>query len=116
MSYSTKENTAHAKAGVLVALLGPGWEPRVWNNLGWCYAAQCLATPEGPSIHVHPNGDDTYTVFVSDSASSGQPTYYGRCASHKDPREALRLALEDVGTHVKQVRKTRIFLASLVRP
>lgn len=34
------KSQAMAEAKELCKLLGDGWEPEIWENLGWCYAAR----------------------------------------------------------------------------
>lgn len=72
---------AERKAKALALLLGKGWVPCVWENLGWHWAAQ---TADG-LMKVHPNvyRDKTvsYTAFFG--AGSG-----GQWAVHNDDPEA----------------------------
>lgn len=53
--------TAHIKAERLAHRCGKGWKPRVWENLGWHYAA----TSHNNYVKVHPHdyGRRGYTVF-----------------------------------------------------
>lgn len=93
-------------AGELVETLGKGWEPRVWENIGWHYAAR---TPDG-RVKVHPaglrqNGSRSYTAFVStDDSGGGQ--WLGR-------GETPRGALVDVLTKVREDLE-RIFVTAMV--
>lgn len=76
---------ATAKAAELCARLGDGWKPRVWENLGWHYAARKgVATMYGPGIH------ERYWVSFD---SSAQITGEG-----STPEEALRAAIEVMRT------------------
>jgi hypothetical protein len=54
-------NRATKAAEALVKSLGKGWEPRVWENLGWHYAVDKQFT----SIHPpHPSGGK-YTAYLN---------------------------------------------------
>lgn len=62
----TKEAFDHAttRADALAKRAGPGWVPRVWENLGWYYAA----TMEGD--------DFPYKVQIFESKKSRDHTYH----------------------------------------
>lgn len=90
----TAYETAVENASALAAQLGEGWEPRVWENVGWHYSAQTTDR----RIKVHPGGHDadgtvvSYTAFVSAEPSSG-----GRwVARGSTPRGAVEAAALDV--------------------
>lgn len=61
--------TAKLKAERLARQCGNGWKPRVWENLGWHYAA----TSRGNHVKVHPygRGMQGYTVFFGWPEGSG---------------------------------------------
>lgn len=74
---------AEAKAAALVNELGDGWEPKVWENLGWHYAAT------NGTIKIH-SARDGYTAFIGADRSAG-----GKWAHHGDtPMEALENTIE----------------------
>lgn len=55
-------DAATKKAEKLAHDMGPGWAPRVWENLGWHYSVSF-----GGLIDIHPNEHQkktSYTVFV----------------------------------------------------
>ena len=52
-------NTARKKAAALAKRLGPRWTSRVWENLGWHYAA---VSPCGRG-QVHGHGDGYWAGF-----------------------------------------------------
>lgn len=78
---------AHKNAKALALMLGEGWAPDVWENLGWHYAAK---TTDG-LMKVHPSSHLGkilgYTAFFGEG-SGGQ--YTGQDA---DPATAAALAL-----------------------
>ena len=78
---------AQINAGDLVDELGEGWVPRVWENLGWHFAAE---TPDR-LVKLHPSGE-SYTAFISTEPSSGG-TWTGR---GKTAKEALQDAMTAV--------------------
>lgn len=56
---------AEASANALVAKLGDGWEPQVWDNLGWHYSAIKKSAEPGCQIEVLPPKYDGDTFFVN---------------------------------------------------
>lgn len=60
--------TAIHQAMALAMKLGPGWEPNVWENLGWHYKA---ISPCG-LIKVHKPQDGLYTAFFGTPDSGGR--------------------------------------------
>lgn len=80
-----------AKAGAkkLVAQLGKGWKPHVWENLGWHYSA--ISKDGRIKVHTHKYGNRPrdYTAFLGSADSAG-----GRWAEHgTTPKAALRAVL-----------------------
>jgi hypothetical protein len=76
---------ACAAGAELAAGLGPLFEPRIWENIGWHYAAhtadRCI------TIHTHAGSND-YTAYVNADGKGG-----GRWLGHgTTPRAALREA------------------------
>ncbi len=56
----------------LAALLGPGWEPRIWENMGWHWSIK------NRTIDLHPNYNyfggheiKTYTAFLNAEGQGG---------------------------------------------
>ncbi len=78
---TTKErDIAVASAALLARTLGPGWEPEVWENLGWHYEVR---SPCG-RLSVHPSGTG-FIAFLGESGGIG-----GRWAERGDtPQEAI---------------------------
>ena len=74
---------AQIKSKALSMMLGPEWQPHVWENMGWHY---CAKSHNG-FIKVHPliNGGEYHAFLGKDSAG-------GRWVSdgHKDPKECVR--------------------------
>lgn len=72
-----QHETAVAAASELAEQLGDGWEPRVWENMGWCYEARSPHLRVYPNITSHgymallcrePDGDDGHwTAFGTTS-------------------------------------------------
>jgi hypothetical protein len=61
---------ATAAADKLCADLGPGWKPRMNENMGWYYSA---VSPCGRwKVHPHAfGGDVSYTAFLGDAGAGG---------------------------------------------
>lgn len=99
---------ATREANELCALLGDGWRPRVWENLGWFYAAE-----RGPDVgsaqrafcEVHPStrgstitADWTvagYTIFLN-----VQPKVV--LSDVVDPVDGVHVAIHQARTHVQR--------------
>jgi hypothetical protein len=81
---------AKQKAAELAKTLGPGWTPRVWENLGWHYEARrggiCVVGPR-------------YTHAVAYTAFFNAPGY-GTFADAKSPRRAVMLAIAAMQKYV----------------
>lgn len=76
--------TATRKAAALCKRLGPGWEPCVWENMGWFYSAQNgVAT-------VHANHHKAYPGGVSYSVYFNTAKQF--VTSDRSPTKALALA------------------------
>lgn len=60
---------ASLEAEKLARRCGKGWEPRVWENLGWHYAAASKGNQV--KVHPYPRGSKGYTVFFGAPDSPG---------------------------------------------
>lgn len=85
-----EHDDAQEAAEILVSLLGPGWKPRVWENMGWHYGAEIPAPRKrGKNIaEIHPPYGQRGRYWVSINAPQ-QVT-----AEHKDPVQAVIHATE----------------------
>ena len=73
--------TAVAKADLLAETLGSGWVPKVWENLGWHYAARSPCD----RLSVHSSYGAGFSAYLNEPGSVG-----GRWAEHGDtPQEAI---------------------------
>lgn len=80
-----------AKGGAekLVAQLGKGWKPRVWENMGWHYSAVSKDGRIKVHTHKYKGSPRDYTAFLGSADSPG-----GRWAEHgKTPKAALQAVL-----------------------
>lgn len=74
---------AHHKADALCKRLGAGWEPRVWENMGWYFSARKgVATMHVNEYRLKSKVTTHYTVYFN----SVQQTV----ASADTPEDALR--------------------------
>jgi len=88
---------AHKKAKALVLMLGKGWVPEVWENLGWHWVAKTVDGLMKVHPSIHKGKTIEYTAFFGEGVG-GQWT--GR---DKDPIAAVDLALAQVTQHVRKV-------------
>lgn len=98
---------AHTNAQALVSVLGPKWKPRVWENLGWHYAAvlymediDCHAT-----VHVSKyNGETFYHCLIGTGDMGGWPVHEDKEDSRKaqtHPLTALYSAWKDLARDIE---------------
>ena len=60
---------AQSRAKALAGRLGKGWEPKVWENLGWHFRA---VDPSG-TLKVHPSsGRQRWTAYLGGSDAGGR--------------------------------------------
>lgn len=87
----------------LAARMGPGWQPHVWENGHWWYAAMLTqgdlevrvhhGYPYGKGRELHRDGIDEYTVLLN-----AKPQFTSK---HIDPLVALRQALDEYDAFLK---------------
>lgn len=86
---------AVADSSDLAKDLGEGWEPRVWENLGWHYAVKTL---DG-RVNLHPGGvaPQTGRVVSYSAFVSPRPSIGGKwSATASTPAEALAMVRQIV--------------------
>lgn len=94
----SEHDEALANAKRLAKLLGPGWKPTVWENLGWYYCAKF----GGTKVHGG-RGFKGFTAYIGDRDSPGGTWY-----AHGDsPREALEGAISAALIDIEE-RNTRL--------
>lgn len=93
---------AQRKGAELAQRLGQGWEPVVWENCMWHYAAR--VTWDGPEVRLthgyepgkaregHREGIDDYTCHLNTN-----PQFIGRST---DPSKAFQDAIEKMERHI----------------
>jgi hypothetical protein len=95
----SKYDLAVKKANALAKRMGPGWKPRVWENLGWFYEVE-----KGKHLRISPphwkNG--VYTAWVETS-----PISYQFIEHHKDPKKALAQAFEKFDEYISYLQAQR---------
>lgn len=81
---------AKENAAKLATLLGPGWKPSVWENLGWHFAAQHVSG----NANVHPS----YPAKLFNGPATAFLNFPGRQTLGKGPtpQAALRAAIEEL--------------------
>ena len=98
-----EHDIAEAKAEVLARTLGPGWEPEVWENLGWHYAVRspCGRLSVSPSL-------GSFMAFLGAPGGIG-----GRWSAHGNtPQEAIDAT---VGVAVAEYKKIGAIIEGLAK-
>jgi hypothetical protein len=99
---------AVSEGDALAAVLGDGWAPRVWENLGWHYEVHKGAA----TVHVHRDhrdGTTSYSAWIE--ARGAHPQIIAHAA---DPHDALGFAVQDARTLI--ARPFNESLASIADP
>lgn len=90
---------ATASAAALVAELGDGWQPRVWENCGWYFSAgKGAATVDYSETGGH------FTACI-DAGSFGDRHEQFRAAG-KSPRAAMEAVLAQVEHKISSLKRT----------
>lgn len=90
---------AQAEAVALCATLGPGWEPRVWENCGW----HCEAT-KGNCRVIPPRGhSDNHLLMWDFPVLAGDNKVLQIIAHGTDPLELLGNARQDARTFIARI-------------
>lgn len=89
-------------AGELAAMLGDGWTPRVWENMGWFYEAVKDIASVGPTLTGSTIGPDwTVTGYT---ASIDFPTR--QFIQHAEtPEDALGFAVQEARTFIARLHE-----------
>lgn len=88
---------ARRNAALLVSAMGPGWKPRVWENLGWHFEAR-LDSSEVECHVMPPNRNrDRYTCFLNTN-----PQFVVMAGT---PNEAVAEALRMLSNHVDNLNR-----------
>lgn len=93
-------------ASLLALRLGDGWEPRVWENLGWHWSAQLP----------NPDGSINNRAEVRESSSGGFVAYVGPGAYHADTPQlavkeglaVLRARRDELDSAVKRLEEAMV--------
>jgi len=101
------------EAEELCKLMGEGWEPRVWDNLGWCYSIGKGVAEIYPS-RIGDNGTPgwkivSYTCYINVRWAGGQRTMQfiqkaetAQAAFDESMREA-RTAMRELVQHLENL-------------
>ena len=85
----TEEAYQKARRGgaALAKQLGKGWKPRVWENMGWHFAAVSSCG----RLEVHSHGGRSFTAYLGEADQPG-----GRWAEHgKTPKAAVKATVRE---------------------
>lgn len=91
-------DAAQRKAKALARRMGPGFKPRVWENLGWHYSAERgrAADNHRALAHVDPSPSGIYTAFLNTT-----PQFV---FSDRNPLVAYQKCLDGAEAHTKAMR------------
>lgn len=110
MSFKTK-SAANNHCAKICYTLGPGWEGRVWENLGWHVAWQ-----NGSVTLYYSVRGDYYHVLIGEPGGCGghmDLTFDGN--SNSDPKKAIMAACECAQTvFEKQWKPIQLSVANVV--
>jgi len=112
MAFKSKKH-AQQHCDKIQAVLGDGWTPDVWNNLGW----HCCWIKGAAYLSYSPHSK-TYSVLVGDLGSrSGRPELCGDVPHHDDPIKAVaaacKYALEIINTEWMPIKASVEELAEI---
>jgi hypothetical protein len=114
---------ATARAEALVKRLGSGWEPKVWENMGWHYSARSKSgylTVHERWLHsgkkdvvtlVGEQLPDTYTAYLSQEKDGVGGTW---TADADTPEEAIRDVVAQATQERDKISKLLVEVALLV--
>jgi hypothetical protein len=88
---------ANARAGTLARQLGHGWQPRVWENLGW----HVQVKKGGATVTV--TGEGRYHASVRFSLDGR--SHHSLDEVHHDPREAVAAVIARIERGVATLRR-----------
>lgn len=94
---------ATREAAELVAHLGPGWEPVVWENLGWHYKATLTSGDLVLTVHSNTRGSNTrggWTIRGYGAQFSGAMSV---SADGKTPEAAVIAVIEVIRTQYESL-------------
>lgn len=94
---------ATESANALVAQLGIGWQPRVWENLGWHYEA----TKRSATVTADRNG--LYTADIRFYMSEGIQSCISETRSC--PRDAVGAVIEVLNDRIAVLKRALVSLA-----
>jgi hypothetical protein len=95
---------ATASAAALVAELGDGWQPRVWENLGWYFSAE-----KGTASVGYSEGGGHFTASIDAGIFQQRHEQFRAAAS--SPRAAMEAVLAEVEHKIAALRRTAISAA-----
>lgn len=88
---------ANAHAEMLCVRMGPGWTPRVWENMGWHWSviSPCKRIKIHPNIYWKTGKIESYTAFLGEPGSGGTWAEHGR-TPHAAMRNVIRVGKADL--------------------
>lgn len=92
---------ATAGAAALVASLGEGWMPKVWENGGWYFHAT-----KGTATVNYCEGDGDFQAEICANHSNGKSQQFFGCGS--TPRAAMEDALASVQAVISTLTRTAL--------
>jgi hypothetical protein len=89
---------ATADAAALCERMGPGWEPRVWENLGWHWSIS-----KGAAVIYANRG--CYSAWINTQTHVAQH-HVQFIETAETPEDALGIAVQMARTHIARIQQT----------
>jgi len=93
-----------ASASALVAELGPGWKPRVWENGGWYFSAE-----NGAATVDYSERGGNFTACIDAGVFNERHEQFR--AEGSDPRAAMEAVLDQVKHKIASLKLTAVSAA-----
>ena len=99
------EVEANRVANEMCEQLGKGWEPRVWENGGWCCCAELNTEKCGFAIHksTHDHDPAVYSCYASPNGYGGHAAEFGDVPRGDTPEEAFANCICQIGDYLEKV-------------
>jgi hypothetical protein len=87
-------------AAALAARMGDGWQPKVWENLGWHWQIEKGTALDGHAVgdallEINPNRGGGYTAWFQGAKQF--------IAEGQTPEDALGFLMQDVRTFIRRI-------------
>lgn len=111
--YGQTQAQAEAKAAMLCARLGANWEPRVWENCGWCYSAVLGGLYVNESNY--PRQTHRYSAYLNEPGKGGGIWAESADTPHDAVQAVLDAAQDEVDHKASVIQQARTALSMSIR-